>query len=93
MYKNKFKKRNNPQKGLNTIDENATIKIPVSDRVTKTPALNPPEKTMFIFNFCFLSVFHQLTKLTIRSNHSLEVRRIIYRLHKSRRNDFYHNTA
>lgn len=35
MYKNKFKKRNNPQKGLNTIDENATIKIPVSERVTK----------------------------------------------------------
>lgn len=31
MYKNKFKKRNNPQKGLNTIDENASIKIPVSD--------------------------------------------------------------
>lgn len=44
MYKNKFKKRNNPQKGLNTIDENATIKIPVSDRVKKILALNREKK-------------------------------------------------
>lgn len=30
MYR-KFKKRTNARLGLNTIDENATIKIPVSD--------------------------------------------------------------